>query len=231
MLREMNSKDFKTGDRPWRGILSIRNARRSLAGKLMVVMLVTTTIALASAGAALMYTDLRDNRAAWGEDLRTEAGILALSLTTALSFNDHDYAERSLDALQAREAIRAAALYAADGTRFAEYTREGQPEPPLTVPRLIPGDVHIDGGRVLVMKSVAQGGEVLGTIYLRAEYDVQGRVTAYLKVLGAVMIVGLIAALLAASWLQRVVSRPMESMATVARPSSRSATTRSAPRR
>ena len=40
---------------------------------------------------------------------------------------------------------------------------------------------------------------------------------AYLTVLGAVMIIGLIAALLASSWLHRVVSRPMESMANVAR--------------
>ncbi len=217
-MNDMDSKVFNTAHRTWRGILSIRDARRSLAGKLMVVMLVTTTIALASAGAALMYTDLRDNRAAWADDLRTEADILALSLTTALSFNDHDFAERTLDALQAREAIRAAALYAADGVPFAVYTRDGYDAPPPAAPALSPGDgVRIDGERVFVMKTVAQGGEVLGTIYLRAEYDVRGRVTAYLKVLGAVMIVGLIAALLAASWLQRVVSRPMESMATVAR--------------
>ena len=215
-VSDMNSKVFKIARRPWRGILSIRNARRSLAGKLMVVMLVTTTIALASVGAALMYTDLRDNRAAWAEDLRTEAGILALSLTTALQFNDHEYAERSLDALQARAAIRAAALYAPDGSRFAEFTRDDFPEPPPTPPKLRSDGVHIDGERVLVVKTVAQGGEVLGTIYLRAEYDVQGRVIAYLKMLGAVMIIGLIAALLAASWLHRVVSRPMESMATVA---------------
>ena len=126
----MNNRISQTARRSWRGILSIRNASRSIAGKLMVVMLVTTTIALASAGAALMYTDLRDNRAAWAEDLRTEAGILALSLTTALSFNDHDFAERTLDALQARDAIRTAALYATDGSRFAEYTRDGQLPPP-----------------------------------------------------------------------------------------------------
>src|SRR6187455_283794 len=179
-----HGKDFKERRRPWRSLFSIANARRSLSGKLMVVMLVTTAIALASAGAALMYTDLRDNRAAWAEDLRTEAGILALNLTTALQFNDHEYAKRSLDALQAREAIRAAALYAPDGTRFAEFTRDGFPAPPLTVPKLLRGDgAHIDGERVLVVKTVAQGGEVLGTIYLRAEYDVQGRVIAYLKVL------------------------------------------------
>ncbi|MEO8017077.1 MAG: ATP-binding protein [Pseudomonadota bacterium] len=195
----------------------MRNARRSLAGKLILVMLVTTTIALSSAGAAMVYIDLRDNRAAWAEDLRTEAGILALSMTAALQFSDHEYAQSGLDALQARESIRAAALYAADGSQFAQYTQPGQPAPPERRPPSI-GDtgVHVDGERVLVMKSVSSGGETLGTIYLRAQYDVQGRVSAYLKVLGAVMIIGLIAALLAATWLHRVVSRPMESMARVA---------------
>jgi|GEM_PF-1659384 PAS domain S-box-containing protein len=183
----------------------------------MVVMFVTTAIALASAGAALMYTDLRDNRAAWAEDLRTEASILALVVTPALSFNDRENAQRSLDALQARDSIRAAALYAADGTLFVHYAAPDQPAPPTTRPRL-PGDdeLHIDGERVLVLKPVIQGSEKLGTIYLRAQYDLTGRVRAYLNVLGAVMIIGLIAALLASSWLHRVVSRPMESMAAVA---------------
>jgi PAS domain S-box-containing protein len=216
-LNRMNSKDKRTR-RPWRAIMSIRDARRSLAGKLMLVMLLTTSIALTSAGAAMMYTDLRDNRAAWAEDLRTEAGILALAVTPYLSFNDHEGAKRSLNALQARESIYAAALYAADGSRFAQYVRQDQPPPPVAMPRRLPGDrVLIDGERVLVTKSVIQGGEVLGTIYLRAQYDVQGRMSAYLQVLGAVMVVGLIAALLASTWLHRLVSRPMESMASVAR--------------
>ena len=183
----------------------------------MVVMLVTTAIALTSAGAALLYTDLRDNRAAWAEDLRTEAAILALGVTPALSFDDRGLAQRSLDALQARESIHAAALYAADGTRYVQYVRAGQPAPPLTRPQMPGGaSLHIDGERVLVMRPVIQGGEILGTIYLRAQYDVEGRVHAYLNVLGAVMIIGLIAALLASSWLHKVVSRPMESMARVA---------------
>jgi PAS domain S-box-containing protein len=214
---ELQSKDYKKVRRPWRALLSIGNARRSLAGKLMVVMLLTTTIALASAGAALLYTDLRDNRAAWAEDLQTESSILALSLMPYLSFNDHDGARQHLSALQARESIRAAALYGSDGSLFAEYARAGQPAPPAQRPAQLPADgVFIDGERVLVTKRVAQGGELLGTIYLRAQYDLSGRVRAYLSVLGAVMIIGLIAALLASSWLHRVVSRPMESMATVA---------------
>jgi PAS domain S-box-containing protein len=213
----MDKEQIEIGRRPWRALLSIRNARRSVAGKLMVVMLVTTAIALASAGAAMLYTDLRDNRAAWAEDLRTEAGILSLAVTPALSFNDHERAQRSLSALQARESIHAAALYAADGSLFEEYTRPDRAAPPVRMQRLLRDDrVQIDGERVVVMKPVFQDGEVLGAIYLRAQYDVKGRVRAYLNVLGSVMIIGLIAALLVSIWLHRVVSQPMESMAMVA---------------
>src|SRR5688572_8154107 len=194
----------------------MRHARRSLSGKLMVVMLTTTVIALAAAGAALLFTDLRDNRAAWAADLNTETAILSLSVQPALSFDDRENAQRNLNALQARASISAVALYAADGTLFAQYVRPDQVSSPDRVPALAPG-VHIDGGRVELMRSVVQDGEYLGTIYLRAQYDVNARVRAYLSVLGAVMVIGLIAALLASSWLQRVVSRPMESMAHVAR--------------
>jgi PAS domain S-box-containing protein len=199
-------------------MLSMRNARRSLAGKLVMVMLMTTTIALAAAGAALIYTDLRDSRANWSDDLRTEAGIAAFAVQPALSFNDHARAERNLSALQARNSIGVAALYLPDGTLFAKYVRPGQAEPPPRPPRNLELDVpYIDGERVLLVHPVIQAGETLGTIYLRAEYDVGDRVRAYLNILGAVMVIGMLAALFASSWLHRLVSRPMESMAHVAR--------------
>ncbi|HET9863124.1 MAG TPA: ATP-binding protein [Steroidobacteraceae bacterium] len=202
--------------RLWRALASIRHARRSLSGKLMVVMLTTTAIALAAAGAALLFTDLRDNRAAWAADLGTEAAILSLAVQPALSFDDREGAQRNLNALQARPSIRAAALYTADGTLFAQYVRPGEPSAPGRLASFAPG-THIDGGRVELQRHVIQGGETLGTIYLRAQYDVTGRGRAYLSVLGAVLGLGLIAALLASSWLHRVVSRPMESMANAAR--------------
>ena len=131
----MDSKVFKTARRPWRSLLSIANARRSLSGKLMVVMLVTTAIALASAGAALMYTDLRDNRAAWAEDLRTEAAILALGVTPALSFNDREYAHaawmrcRRANPFTPRRCMRPTAACS------RKYARAGQPAPPANRPR------------------------------------------------------------------------------------------------
>jgi PAS domain S-box-containing protein len=196
----------------------MRHARRRLAGKLMVVMLLTTTIALAAAGAALIFTDLRDSRANWADDLRTEAGIAAFAVQPALSFNDRGRAERNLSSLQARSAISAAVLYLPDGTLFAKYVRPGHPDAPPRPPRnLAPGEPYIEGERGLLLMPVVQSGETLGTIYLRAEYDLGDRVRAYLNILGAAMIIGLLAALFASSWLQRVVSQPMESMAHVAR--------------
>ena len=203
-------------NRLWRAVTAMRHARRSLAGKLMVVMLTTTAVALTVAGAALLFTDLRDNRAAWANDLGTEAAILSLAVEPALSFNDVEGAQRNLNALQARASIRAAALYDSRGLLFAEYSRAGAEPAASQLPAIAPG-VHLDGGRVDLVHPVIQGGETLGTIYLRADYDVTGRVRAYLSVLGAVMIIGLVAALLVSIWLQRVVSRPMESMAHVAR--------------
>jgi PAS domain S-box-containing protein len=194
----------------------MRHVRRSLSGKLMIVMLATTAIALAAAGAALLLTDLRDDRAAWVSDLETEASIISLAVQPALSFNDREGAQRTLNALQARGSIEAAGLYTPDGGLFVQYSRPGEPATPLRMPSAAP-EVTLDGGRIELVRGIIQGSELLGAIYLRAQYDVAGRVRAYLSVLGAVMVIGLIAALLAGAWLQRVVSRPMESMATVAR--------------
>jgi PAS domain S-box-containing protein len=182
----------------------------------MAVILTTTFIALLAAGAALLLIDLRDNRAAWAAELGTEGAILSLAVQPALSFNDREGAQRNLNALQARSSVHAAALYDASGALFAQYSRPGEIPAPSRTPAMRTG-VHIDGERVEHLQPVVQGGEVLGTIYIRAHYDLSGRVSAYLSVLGSVMIVGLVAALLASGWLQRVVTRPMESMARVAR--------------
>jgi hypothetical protein len=85
----------------------------------MVVILSTTAIALAAAGAALLFSDLRDSRASWIDDLRTESAILSLAVQPALSFNDYAAAQRNLTAMQARASIQAAAHSTEDGALFA----------------------------------------------------------------------------------------------------------------
>ena len=100
----------------------------------MLVILTSTAIALAAAGAALLFIDLRDSHSAWSEDLRTEAAILSLAVQPALSFDDREAAQRNLSALQARASIQAAALYDSAGQQFAQYARTGQLMAPQNMP-------------------------------------------------------------------------------------------------
>ena len=140
----------------------MRHARRSLSGKLMVVMLTTTAIALAAAGAALLFTDLRDNRAAWADELDTEAAILSLAVQPALSFNDREGAQRNLNALQARASIRAAALYGGDGALFAQYVRPANRRPPARAPDARARRAHRRRPRASWCAGSIQGGEHAG---------------------------------------------------------------------
>ena len=193
-----------------------RHAPRSVSRKLMLVVLLTTAIALLVAGTALVFHDLRENRQSWAHDLATEGSILALSTAPALAFDDRQSAEQNLAALQARPSVRAAALYTPDGRLYARYTQRGELPAPASTPTQSSG-VRIDGERVELLQTVIQGGENLGTIYLRARYDVRGRVKAYMGILAVVMCISLAVALLLSSWLQSAITAPMESMANVAR--------------
>ena len=181
----------------------------------MLVVLLTTAIALLIAATALMFHDLRENRLSWADDLATEANILALATAPALAFDDRQSAERNLAALQARPSVHAAALYTPDGRLYATYVQPGARPPPASVPSA--RGVSIDGERVELAQPIVQNGEELGTIYLRARYDVMGRVRAYAGILTVVMGLSLAVALLLSSWLQTAITAPMESMANVAR--------------
>jgi PAS domain S-box-containing protein len=199
----------------WLPFAALRHARHSLAGKLLVVMLATTAIALLVAGAALLFLDVRDDRRSSANDLSTEGDIIALAVQPALAFGDRVAAQRNLDALSAKQSITGAALFDNRGGVIAQYVQAG--EAPRTAQPTLPTGLSITGERIELLKPVTQGGETLGALYLRAHYDVTGRVRAYLSVLGAVMLLGLIAALFVANWLQRVVTVPLQSMAEVAR--------------
>ena len=106
-------------------LAAVRHPRHSVSGKLIGVVLLTTALALAVAGFALLLSDLREGRLGLAADLETEARILEISTAPALAFDDRETAQRNLAALQARNSLRVAALYAPDGALYASYARPG----------------------------------------------------------------------------------------------------------
>ncbi|MGH8231305.1 MAG: ATP-binding protein [Steroidobacteraceae bacterium] len=200
----------------WAELTTVRRTRESVRGKLMWVVSLTTVSALLVAASALLWHDLTVYRHSWVSDLKTEAGILSIALTPALEFDDQGGAERNLVALQARPQLLAAALYLPNGDLYADFVRLGSVPPPLRLASSSAA-VHISGQRVELIQRIVRNGEPLGTIYLRARYDVLGRVITYLGILAVVIGISLLAGLVLSTVLQRIITAPLDAMSEVAR--------------
>jgi signal transduction histidine kinase/CheY-like chemotaxis protein len=194
----------------------LRLLRYSVRGKLIAVVVATTIIAVLVAGVAMLSHDLTVYRKSWLSDLSTQASILALSTAPALLFDDRDTATRNLSALQARPEVLVAALYNRKGALYARYVRPGASMPPALLTRPSFGS-QIEGERIQLIQPILRQGEWLGTIYLRARYDVQGRINAYFGIFGLVILLSVLVALILSAVLQRVITDPLDAMADVAR--------------
>jgi PAS domain S-box-containing protein len=199
----------------WNPLPTAPGVHRSVRGKLMRVVLLTTAIAIWVAGIAMLSHDLNVYRESWASDLSNQASILALSSAPALAFDDHVAAERSLAALKTREKVLAAALYSADGQLYASFARAQEPSPPQHTPPV--HGLKISGEVVELVQPVTANSEMLGTIYIRAHYDVVGRVEAYLGIFAWVTLLSMVVAFVFATRLQKVITGPLDAMAGVAR--------------
>jgi signal transduction histidine kinase/ActR/RegA family two-component response regulator len=199
----------------WSELTAARRTRKSVRGQLMRVVAWTTASALLFAGSAMLWHDLVVYRETWSADLVTQASILALSTAPALAFDDHATAERNLLALQARPRIQAGALYLPDGSVYAQFARPGARPPPATVGQVTDKPL-ISGERVELTQRIMRNGEWLGTIYVRANYDMRSRVVAYLSVFSLVTAASMLAALILSTALRRVITAPLDAIARVA---------------
>lgn len=189
---------------------------RSIRYKIVMVVLATTAAALLVAGAAMMIYDLRSYQASWVNDLNTQAGILGRASAPALAFNDPKSAREYLALLAVRPDIAAAAIYNAKGKVFADYHR-GK-DLAVSVPQLPEAEgPRISGNSIVFFKRIVENNEILGTVYMRADYRLLDRLTDYLGILGAVLVLSLLVAFIISTWLQATVTKPILAISDVAR--------------
>lgn len=193
----------------------LKHPAGSLRRKVMRVVLISTASALLVADVALLTHDLNNYRQNWAEGLATEASIVALSVAPAMAFDDHNAAMRNLSSLQAHDAISSAALYTPDGKLFVDYTKPGEKASPASLTgmhRL----KNISGEYIVVVQPIMQQGEWLGTVYMRAHYDITGRIHAYLGIFALVAVIAMAVALMLSATLQRVITDPLDAISDVA---------------
>lgn len=188
---------------------------RSLRTKLLGVVLLTTFVALAVALSAMVVHDLRDYHRAWTEDMRTQAELLGRATAPALAFDDPKAAGENLALLRLRPQVRAAAVYNARGALFASYAAGGARG---ELPQLPEADgVGVRDRELVVFRRIVEEGEILGTVYLRADYPLYEKLLSYAQIALLVMLFAMGVAFLLSSRLQRVVTQPVLAIAQVAR--------------
>ncbi|HZD52926.1 MAG TPA: CHASE sensor domain-containing protein, partial [Woeseiaceae bacterium] len=187
---------------------------RSVRRKVLVVVLVTTFVALLVTAVALLTYEARGYRDFLLSDVRTQAEILARTSAPAVAFDDVAAAEATLAMMSSRPVIEAAAIYTADGELFASYRRTGneQPFPDNAAPR----GPTIEGRALMLFHPIVENNQLLGTVYLRATYELADRVVDYLLILGSVMLLSFVVAALISLWLQGTVTGPILAVTDVA---------------
>ncbi|MGV3656261.1 MAG: ATP-binding protein [Noviherbaspirillum sp.] len=194
----------------------IRSITRSISRKLMAVVLATTFTALLVSAAALVVYDIRTYRQASITDLTTQADLVARISAPALAFNDPKAAREYLRMLSARPFILAAAIYLPNGKLFASYVTDELPN--AEIPALDSGEgFQIHGNRISLFHRLEENGELMGTVYIHARYELMGRMKDYLAILLSVMLTSLVTAALVSTWLQAAFTKPILGVARVAR--------------
>ncbi len=189
----------------------------SLRRKLILVIMLTTGLALSLAVTAFLAIEIRGFRVSAQRELQILADVLGEGSTAALEFKEPTEASRLLSTLRVHRRISEAAILDAKGQVFSSYRREG--EGPLSLPaRMLPNTFVFEGDHLWLTSPIRHAGDPMGTLYLRsdrAELNQRLRWVLAGGLLGTLLIGS--AALLLAMRMGRLVSEPILHLTEAAR--------------
>jgi signal transduction histidine kinase len=188
--------------------------RGSLQRKLLGVIGATTLIALVVALGAMIAYDVRAYHRGWTNDVTAQAELLGRTTAPALEFGDARMASENLALLRFQPKMRAAAIFGPRGETFATYAA---PDTRIAFPSLPGTDgVSVESGDLVVYRRIVANGQILGTVYLRAQYELYDRVWSYTGIAIVVAAIAMLIALIVSFRLQRIITRPILAIGTAA---------------
>ena len=189
----------------------------SIRHKLTLLMVLTSVVALVLACGAFLSFDVATFRKRMGRDLTVLAEVIGANSTAALTFDDAGSARGALSALRAQKNVISACVYKKDGRRFATFVREGA-EGPFWPPTAQAEGTRVTRHHLSATRRVMLDGETIGTVYIRSDLiELRDRLNEYAIIGIAVLLLASLVALLLASKLQGLISRPVLELAETAR--------------
>ena len=189
---------------------------RSIRHKLLLMVLVANFTTLIIAGSILLYHDFMQYRDGRASELSSLAAVLSQGSITSLEFDDARVANENLAQLSANPNIVAAAIYTNKSHLFASYLQKQSTKIELP-PAPTSDSVQFNQGELMVFKRIQTDHGTVGSIYIKAHYDLSAWLRSYLLILSAVLIGSLSLGLVISSKLQRWVSGPLHAVSEVAR--------------
>jgi signal transduction histidine kinase/ActR/RegA family two-component response regulator len=190
--------------------------RRSLNLRMRAVVLVSTIMALVLALGAMIAYDLVAYRRSWSGDLQVQAELIGTTTAPAVAFDDSRMAHENLALLRFQPRLRVAAIYDPQGRLFASWRAEDAQVGPPAQPAAADSVATLDRDLV-VWHRVVTHGQFAGTVYLRARDELVDRIYSYSLLALVIVLLTLGATWFVSSWLQGLVTRPVLSIAAVAR--------------
>ena len=189
----------------------------SLKRKLMVIIMLTSSVALLLACAAFVTYERVEFRQDMVDDLSVKAELFAEQSTAALSFKDPKAATEILRKLVAQKHIVSGCIYGSDGHVFAQYQRadvHGDFSPPA--PRK---DGHwFDDHYLELFREILLNDKAIGTVYLKSDLlELNMRLLQYANIVIYVLLISIGVAWLLSLRLQKIVSQPILHLAKTAR--------------
>jgi signal transduction histidine kinase len=189
----------------------------SLKRKLMVIIMLTSSVALLLACAAFVTYERAQFRQDMVDDLTVKAELFAEQSTAALTYKDPKTATELLRKLAAQKHIMTACIYKSDGSSFAKYKRadvlEDFSPPPPQKNRHWFDERHLE-----LFREILLNGKAIGTVYFKSDLlELNTRLHRYANIVINVLLISIAVAWLLSLSLQKIVSRPILHLAMTAR--------------
>jgi PAS domain S-box-containing protein len=183
---------------------------RPIRQKLAIIIIATTASALMLAGSGIVVADSFLFEGYVQRDLSALARIVADNSTAALSFNDPKTAADTLGSLRARQHVKSACIYRADGSTLAVYARETTFACP---PPTTQGGIRSVGPDLVVSEPIVLKGKWIGTLMLQYDLgEIGDRTRLYGSTVLVVLLVSSLIAFLLSSKLRAAIATPVSQL-------------------
>jgi PAS domain S-box-containing protein len=182
----------------------------SIKLKMMVIMVVPSSVALLTACGTLLFFQSVSLRQDIARDLSALGEVIATQSTAAVAFSDQQAATEILKALRVKPQIVGAQIDTLDGKAMATY---GQ-APRTQIPQLNTG-VIFDDQYIFLKHAIRLDSKPIGVLYLQADFRTTyiQLMTFYGKLLAAVTLVSMLLITLLSTFFQRIITQPVLKLA------------------